>query len=177
MSVCGAAGVFMFSAETGPAEGPLRVGVDSAWVSFEDQQSNSTFGFDAAVTELSVYGRIPCPLVLEAYAGARRIAADVSGSTSRVASSVGEAWCDPYVGLRIGSGNGKPLSGWVAADIGGFDVGSKLAFEVQAEGAWAFHDNMALVGGWRLLDVDYDRDDFRLDVQLRGFYLGVAVTF
>jgi hypothetical protein len=170
-------GVFMISAETGPAEGPLRVGIDSAWVAFEDARTASTLGFDAAIGELRVLGRIPAAVVLDAYVGGRYVDTELRVSAGNVSPSTGADWWDPFVGLRIASPPGEELRGWVSADIGGFGLGSDLSFELQAEGAWAFHDNLALTLGWRLLDVDYDQEGFRLDVQLRGFYLGLEVSF
>jgi hypothetical protein len=170
-------GVFMIAAETGPADGPLRIGVDSAWVAFEDTRRASTLGVDGTVVELQMLARIPASVDIDVYAGGRYVDLELEAESAIASPAIGRDWWDPFVGLRLASPPGETLRGWISADIGGFGVGSDLSFELQAEVAWAFHDHLALTAGWRLLDVDYADEGFRLDVQLRGYYLGLELTF
>lgn len=87
----------------------------------------------------------------------------------------GRDWVDPFVGVRLLA----PLGGsWWAAvrgDVGGFGVGSDLAWLLGASVSYRFNDTLSGIVGYRLLDTDYEDGSFRYDVTQSG--LGLALRF
>jgi hypothetical protein len=91
-----------------------------------------------------------------------------------------ESWVEPLVGSRFG----LDLSDhWTIAgegNVGGFGVGSDLAWNVQAflgyRTTLLFRET-TLAFGYRALSQDYDHNDFEWDVTMHGPILGAAVRF
>ena len=67
------------------------------------------------------------------------------------------------------------------ADIGGFDIGSDLSWQLAGYLSFQASDATSIVVGYRLLDIEYDEgsgaDRFELDAQLRGPVIGAIFTF
>ncbi len=91
------------------------------------------------------------------------------------------SWVDPLVGVRVTA----PLaeSWWLGlhADVGGFGVGSDLAWQAFADVGFRASDLVSVVLGYRAIDIDYEEgegnDLFRYDVMSSGPQLGVAFRF
>ena len=70
----------------------------------------------------------------------------------------GQDWFDPLAGASFR----YPLARrWEVAgrgDIGGFGVGSELSWNLEATIKWSFASHVALVGGYRVFDVDFAED-------------------
>ena len=97
------------------------------------------------------------------------------------AAEASRSWVDPLVGLHVVA----PLSErwWLGAhgDVGGFGVGSDLAWQAYANVGFRASDLVAVVAGYRAIDIDYQEgsgnDLFRYDVLTAGPQVGVVFTF
>jgi len=94
------------------------------------------------------------------------------GSASRT-----EKWVDPIVGVNLSIPFTKRIGAGVLADIGGFGVGSDLAWEVMPVIGLSLNDMITLRAGYRWLDVDYDKDDFLFDAMTQGWLAGLGFKF
>lgn len=103
-----------------------------------------------------------------------------SGEMEEVAEA-GESWIDPLVGLHVFA----PISErwWITArgDVGGFGVGSELAWRASADIGFKASNLISIVLGYQALDIDYEKEGgfqpVGLDVLMSGPQLGVAFTF
>ena len=102
------------------------------------------------------------------------INADRSGSQSK-------SWVDPFVGAQV---NVALSDRWwfdLHGDVGGFDVGSKLAWQAYADVGYRASDLVSVYLGYRALDIDYESGSgsalFRYDVLTAGPQIGVAFHF
>ena len=89
-----------------------------------------------------------------------------------------EDWVDPFIGLKgyYHFGNSKFYTSYGAA-VGGFDVGSKLFYDLNLNFGYQWTDSIGTVIGYRLFDVDYDHKGFLWDVEQAGFGIGLAWSF
>lgn len=127
----------------------------------------------------------PLRLVVEPLAGIRytnlRLELDGSGPNGNGRQvDQSEGWVDPIVGSRftLDLAERWTLSG--EADIGGFGVGSDLAWNVQAFLGYKtslFGRPLTVAAGYRALSQDYENDDFEWDVTTQGPILGVVMRF
>ena len=89
----------------------------------------------------------------------------------------GDSWIDPIVGIR----GTWPLSGkWnlrARADVGGFGVGSDFSYQLAATVSYQFNDLTSVRFGYRYLDMDYEDNNFVLDMGISGPMLGVGFSF
>jgi opacity protein-like surface antigen len=116
------------------------------------------------------------------YAGARFFDTDLSFgiATDRFGreADVSLDWADPIVGVR----GAMPLSErWSVsgfADVGGFDAGSDLSWELYGGLNYAFTDDWAGVVGYRYMSILYEASDrAQLDIDIQGPVLGVTYRF
>ncbi|MGP1345434.1 MAG: hypothetical protein ACTS3F_02030 [Phycisphaerales bacterium] len=132
---------------------------------------------------------------LDGFAGARYTTLDVDmdvtaavdvvlpggGSlTGGVERGIGgnQDWVEPFVGARAMLMLGEGWSFVVRGDVGGFGVDG-ASFAWQALGAvgyrWRFEGwTLSVLGGYRALGQDYEKDDFRWDVITHGPVLGLS---
>jgi hypothetical protein len=90
-------------------------------------------------------------------------------------SDESEAWVDPLVGARIRIDLGRGVSATGLADVGGFDIGSAVTWEMMATVDFRFNERILGHAGYRHMRVDYQDGDFLYDVELSGPI--VAATF
>ena len=128
-------------------------------------------------------GCSPCAPVgcLEIYAGARAYWVDQEldidpGSTVGLTIDSSDEWIDPIVGLRGELHVGTHWSFIAEADIGGFEVGSDLSWHARGEIAYHFSRHFTISAGWKILDVDYENDDFVFDMEMSGPFVSVTVS-
>jgi hypothetical protein len=91
-----------------------------------------------------------------------------------------ESWVDPLVGSRIGLDLTDHWTIAGEANVGGFGVGSDLAWNVQGFVGYRtslFGVPTTLAAGYRALHQDYDHNDFEWDVTMHGPVLGAALRF
>jgi hypothetical protein len=65
-------------------------------------------------------------------------------------------------------------------DVGGFGISSEsseLATNVAAIFGWRLRDQVALRGGYRFMQLDYDGDALLLDATVQGYVIGASWTF
>jgi hypothetical protein len=89
-----------------------------------------------------------------------------------------ESWVDPGVGIkgRVPFGNSRfYFEG--AAGIGGFGVGSDLFYEANLNVGYQWSKSIGTTIGYRMFDVDYEKDRFLYDVRQEGLQLGLSWSF
>jgi len=92
-----------------------------------------------------------------------------------------KSWVDPFVGAHVTAALGERWWLGVHGDVGGFGVGSELAWQAYANVGFRASDLVSVVAGYRVLDMDYEDDSgddlFRYDVLTAGPQIGVAFRF
>ena len=92
-----------------------------------------------------------------------------------------KSWVDPFVGAHVTAALGDRWWLGVHGDVGGFGVGSELAWQAYANVGFRASDLVSVVAGFRAFDVDYEdgsgADLFRYDVLTSGPQIGVTFRF
>lgn len=125
---------------------------------------------------------------IDLYGGARWWHMDVKltsqnsqGPSSFIDNS--EDWVDPVAGARWIAQLGPDWRSSLAADVGGFGVGSDFSLSLQALAIYDMSASTSLAFGYRILSVDYDNGDagspnyFAYDTVTHGPMVGVAFRF
>lgn len=89
----------------------------------------------------------------------------------------GASFIDPVLAARWRYQWAPQWSSLVYADIGGFDVGSRLTWQGVAALNYQWHDDLYFSVGYRYLQVDYRRNGKRLDFNQSGPLLGATFRF
>ncbi|WP_455196945.1 hypothetical protein [Kaarinaea lacus] len=89
-----------------------------------------------------------------------------------------ESWTDPAIGITGTAflGDSKFYFNG-AAGIGGFGVGSDLFYDINANVGYQWNKAIGTAIGYRLFDVDYEKDNFRYDVTQQGWLIGLTWSF
>jgi hypothetical protein len=99
------------------------------------------------------------------------------GGSLPTGASADKNWVDPIVGMRAQWNiNDK----WFLAgkgDIGGFGVGSDLAWVLQGTIGYNFTENVSAELGYRYLQTDYEDGAFTYDVAASGIFTGLNIRF
>ena len=124
----------------------------------------------------------PLRLIIEPEAGFRftylRAELDVRHGGPSVDAS--ESWVDPLIGSRFGIDLSDRWNLTAEANVGGFGVGSDLAWNAQAFVGYRtslFGVPTTLSAGYRALHQDYDHNNFKWDVTMHGPALGAVLRF
>jgi hypothetical protein len=94
--------------------------------------------------------------------------------------SASEAWLDPFVGARVDADLSPRWNLMLEADVGGFDIGSKVALNGQAYLGYRTHlfgRESLLRVGYRARYQDYSTGGFNWDVTQHGPVVGASVKF
>ncbi len=119
---------------------------------------------------------------LEALAGGRVVdlRLELNGRHGLPKTDESETWVDPLVGLQ---GRVELTDRWellAEGDVGGFGVGSDLAWSWLAAVGYRFeplgHDTF-LRAGYRMLHLDYESGGFKWDVTYKGPLVGLTMKF
>jgi hypothetical protein len=86
-------------------------------------------------------------------------------------------WFDPYVGLRGRYNFNKVFYTAVRGEIGGFDVGSDLMWEVEGVIGINLTRSIFTEVGYRALSVDYNNDGLLFDTITHGPQITTGITF
>ena len=89
-----------------------------------------------------------------------------------------EDWIDPLLGLKGRKQLGDSrfyLAGW--ASMGGFGGGSDLFYDLSLSLGYQWSEAIGTTLGYRLLDVDYEKDGFLYDIEQSGVTLGLTWRF
>lgn len=109
-----------------------------------------------------------------------RIAVNGPSSTLLKGSSAHD-WVDPIVGLEYRVPLSSKWSFALRGDVGGFGIGSDLAWQALATVRFDVSDRVAAVAAYRYIDTDYEAGSgasyFRYDVVTAGPALGLAIAF
>jgi hypothetical protein len=93
---------------------------------------------------------------------------EVSGSKS---------WVDPFIGFRARYNLTDSLYLAARADIGGFGVSSKLAWQAFGAVGYQLNKHWSTELGYRYLSIDYNRGGFVFDAAMAGAFVGLTYTF
>lgn len=81
----------------------------------------------------------------------------MSGVASQQKSkSMTETWLDPMLIARIKSKSGEKFIYQFRGEIGGFGIGSDLAWQMQAYAGYQFSKLFQITGGYRIISLDYE---------------------
>ncbi len=89
-----------------------------------------------------------------------------------------ETWVDPLIGIkgRTSLGDTKFYATGVAA-IGGFGLNSDLFYELNANLGYQWSESIGTTVGYRMYDLDYEKDGFVYDVRQQGWIAGLTWAF
>jgi hypothetical protein len=143
-----------------------------------EDPAGTTIGIDVGAGAAMLAGMKRVADNVDLYMGARYMymKTDVNPSLGPTISDTQE-WVDPIVGIRVRGEASDKLSVMLDMDVGGFGVSSKLTFHMVANMVYAFNDTYSGVFGYRLLDIEYDRDGFVYDVKQDGLLMGLGISF
>jgi hypothetical protein len=112
------------------------------------------------------------------------LAAEIKVTGPLGASQAGKAspdWVDPIIGAHYTIPFSEAWSLTLRGDIGGFGIGSDLAWQGVASMRWQFSDKVGALAAYRYMDMDYEDgsglDYFRYDIATSGPALGIIFTF
>jgi hypothetical protein len=86
-------------------------------------------------------------------------------------------WVDPIVGTRLKVNLSPKFFAFGKGDIGGFGAGSDFTWELLGGVGYNINERFSLLGGYRHLSVDYQKDGFLYDLASKGFFTGVGIRF
>jgi hypothetical protein len=116
------------------------------------------------------------------YAGVRFHAVEVDiepTATTRVQGD--RTWWDPLIGVRSHIQLNDRWSILLQGDVGGFGVGSDLAWSLLAGVEYRISRRFGVTAAWSILDIDYARTllgvPFLFDVHLSGPHLALSFYF
>jgi hypothetical protein len=144
---------------------------------------------DGGVESLMVEGAIFYRMAGEAHiidilGGVRYTDMEISAQiTGRPRRTQNPDWLDPIVGGRYGRALSEKWKVSVRGDIGGFGIGdaSDFAWNISALLHYQPWKHVGFVGGYRLLDMDYETGSglsrFKYDVLMHGPIFGVNIVF
>jgi len=84
---------------------------------------------------------------------------------------------DPIIGARYYTSLTPKIFVLGKADIGGFDAGASIDWQLWGQVGYKLKDSIALSGGYRYIAVDNETRDAAYDVHLNGFVLGLGIRF
>jgi hypothetical protein len=88
-----------------------------------------------------------------------------------------QSWVDPVIGVkgRFDLGAGFYLNS--VGHVGGLGAASDLTWDVFGGVGYQVNDAISLVAGYRHLEVDYQNDEFKFDVEMSGPLIGGTIRF
>ena len=92
-------------------------------------------------------------------------------------ASAEKEWVDPIIGVRAQWNFNEKWFLAGKSDVGGFGVGSDLAWTVQGTVGYNFTQTVSAELGYRYFDADYSDGDFSYDLAEHGLFMGVNVKF
>lgn len=144
-------------------------------------QARVKLGNKSTIAKLIGGYRIPGedrPVQADLYGGARYMRFETELDVSGVGSADRtEDWVDPLVGVNLVWPFAEKWRANLMADIGGFGVGSDLAWEVMPIVQYQFNRTFSAKLAYRWLDVDYEEDDYTSDTLTHGWLAGLGIAF
>lgn len=87
------------------------------------------------------------------------------------------SWVDPVVGGRAFLGLTDRLSLQVQGDIGGFDIGSRLTWQMLATANYVLNDRLSVSAGYKILKAEFRSGGHVFDTTLQGPVTGLTYRF
>ena len=179
---------FMFMFEAKPRQGRLGLIIDGIYMKLTDDLTsasrlatnlNGKFTqqyYGAALT----YRVNDGPLALDFVGGVRyndlRIRLEVvQGLLAPRSNEESKGWADGFIGARLIAPIDERWSCVAYGDVGG--GGSDSTWQVLLGGSYKISDTGAVKFGYRFMAVDYDKDNFRWDMDTKGVYVGYTFKF
>jgi opacity protein-like surface antigen len=169
----------------------LGVGFELLWVKLSTDRAtpgplftSAEMGAKQLMLELTGRYRIlpPAPVNVEAFLGGRfwrlNNSLDLTqGALPAIEVSDTQRWFDPIVGVSAVSDLSTRWLVQARGDVGGFDVGSELTWQLLGAFGYRFNESWDVRAGYRYLDVDYTNGGFLYDVATSGIIMGVTYAF
>lgn len=96
----------------------------------------------------------------------------LGGGTKSESKSLSKTWFDPMLIARIKSKTGEKFIYQFRGEIGGFGIGSDLAWQMQAVAGYQFSKLFSVTGGYRIISLDYEtgsgQDYFHYNIDTAG---------
>ena len=166
--------------------GVWAVAFDGLYMNLGEDATNITasVGMDQGMAQFTGFRRV-VPW-LEVLVGGRynTLGGDIeitfpNGSTQKVEQSKG--WIDPFLGARVEVPAGSRWLFLVRGDIGGFGLGSELAWQIYPIALFRISGLLSAAAGYRVLYMDYETGTgiarFKYDVTTFGPEIGIGFTF
>jgi len=106
---------------------------------------------------------------------------EIGGETTLLAASKTQTWFDPMIVARIKSQPEQKFAYQLRGEIGGFGIGSDLAWQIQAYAGYRFSPLFEMTGGYRIISLDYENgrgtDRFMYDVDTSGPVIRFGFNF
>jgi hypothetical protein len=109
------------------------------------------------------------------------IQTDLLGSGVHKTKEITKTWFDPMLITRIKSKTGDKFVYQFRGEIGGFGIGSDLAWQMQAVAGYQFSKLFSITGGYRIISLDYEtgngQDYFHYNIDTSGPTVRFAFQF
>jgi hypothetical protein len=83
----------------------------------------------------------------------------IGGGTNNRSRELSRTWLDPMLIARTGSKPGSKFIYRFRGEIGGFGIGSKFAWQLQAIAGYRFSKLFQLTGGYRFIGINYEKNN------------------
>jgi hypothetical protein len=83
---------------------------------------------------------------------------------------------DPFVGIRFRTVSDKWING-ARIDVGGFGIGSNISWKANLLVCYQFSELLSVSLGYQAYSIDYEKDNFGLDLISSGFATGINFHF
>jgi hypothetical protein len=143
-----------------------------------DIKSSIGFGTMALTYRLPPMGKLKTDLL----AGARiwHVSTTMdfeAGTAPAFSTDASKTWYDPIVGAHLRYDFTPHWYAVALGDAGGFGVGSDLEWNVFGGVGYQFTSWFSTTLGYRYMHMNYDKDQFLMNVGVQGFLLGVGFHF
>jgi hypothetical protein len=105
----------------------------------------------------------------------------IGGGTTLINQSVSKTWVDPMVIARIKNTIGEKFVYQFRGEIGGFGIGSDLAWQMQAVAGYQFTKLFSVTGGYRIISLDYESGSglgyFNYNIDTAGPIVRIGFSF
>ena len=96
----------------------------------------------------------------------------IGGGTTNITKERCETWVDPMIIVAFKSTSERKFIYSLRSEIGGFGVGSQLAWQMQGYAGYRFSKLFQIQGGYRIISLDYEKgsgaDYFLYDIDTFG---------
>ena len=97
---------------------------------------------------------------------------DLQNEEKSQSASLSNTWIDPIIIARISTDIGEKWNLEFRSDLGGFNIGSRLTWQLQGFAGYRLSELFQIYAGYRINSINYDKgtgdDRFRYDVRMFG---------